>query len=112
MAARPPTSDDDDGPDVVEFGIPAAESFLDAADVTYPVDRETLVAATGDPEVPIDTRGRTVAFSTALERTERERFDSRRDLLNALHPVLEDARQSGAAGVLGYVRSLIPSVLR
>ncbi|WP_435097568.1 hypothetical protein [Halarchaeum sp. P4] len=111
MAARPPVNDDD-GPDVVEFGIPAVETHLDAADLTYPVDSETLVAVTGDPEVPVNTRGRSIRLSTALERTGREQFDSRRDLLNALHPVLEDARQSGAAGVLGYVRSLIPNVLK
>lgn len=112
MVGRPPTDDTDDEPDVVEFGIPAIEVFLDAADLTYPAGRETVVDATGDPEIPVDTRGRSVRLSTALERTDETRYDSRRDLLNALHPVLEDARQSGAGGVVDYVRSLLPGALR
>ncbi|GGM72737.1 hypothetical protein J2752_002409 [Halarchaeum rubridurum] len=110
MAARPPPSDDtDDEPTVVTFGIAAVEEFLDGADFSYPVDRQTVVDTTGDPEVPVDTGGRTLALSTALERTERRRYESRRDLLNALHPVFEEARQSSPGGIVGFVRSLIPS---
>ncbi|GAA0300459.1 hypothetical protein [Halarchaeum salinum] len=110
MAARPPANDDtDDEPTVVTFGIAAVEEFLDGADFSYPVDRQTVVDTTGDPEIPVDTSGRTLALSKALERTEQRRYESRRDLLNALHPVFEDARQSGSGGIVGFVRSLIPS---
>jgi len=110
MAARPPADDDDEGPDVVEFGIPAVEGALETAELTYPVDAEGVVEATGDPDVPVDTAGRTLTLSTALDRCDERRFDSRRDLLNALHPVFEDARRSGASGVVGFVRSLVPGV--
>jgi len=108
MAARPPANEEDDEAGIVEFGIPAVEGALDAADLTYPVDADDVVAATGDPSVPIDTAGRTLALSTALERCDGRRFDARRDLLNALHPVFEDARRSRTSGVVGLVRSLIP----
>jgi len=112
MAARPPANDDDEEPAVVEFGIAAVEGALDDAALDYPADARTVVDATGDPDVPVNTTGRTLALSTAIERTGRERFDSRRDLLNALHPIFEDARTSGAGGVVGYVRSLLPGVFR
>jgi len=110
MAARPPANDEEDDAGVVEFGIPAVEGALEDADLTYPIEPETVVDATGDPDVPVDTSGRTLALSTALERTARSRYDSRNELLNALHQVFEDARRSRSGGVVGLVRSLIPGV--
>jgi hypothetical protein len=106
MAAVPPPSDDDDEPDTVAFGIPALDDTLRDSDVSFPIRADTLVTELGDPEIPCDPSGRTLALSEAIERADRRRFESRRDLLNALHPVYEAARDEG--GMAGWLRRLLP----
>lgn len=107
MAARPPQSDDEE-PDTIAFGIPVVEAHLDGADLSFPATDDEIVAALGNPGVPYDARGRSVSLDEALDRTGKDRFDSRRELLNELHPVLEELRTSGGAGLVDWLKSLLP----
>ncbi|MFB6094492.1 MAG: hypothetical protein ABEJ77_06090 [Halanaeroarchaeum sp.] len=105
MAAVPPPEDDAE-PDSVAFGIPALDDRLREGSVGFPVDAESLVDALDDPEIPYDPSGRTMRLSEAVARADRHRFESRRDLLNALHPVFEEAREGGGVG--SWLRRLLP----
>ncbi|MFB6134208.1 MAG: hypothetical protein ABEJ55_04395 [Halanaeroarchaeum sp.] len=105
MAAVPPPSDDEE-PDSIAFGIPALDDRLRARDVPFPIDADELVRELGDPEIPYDPTERTILLSTVVERTDRQRFESRRDLLNAVHPILEAERNSGGVGE--WLRRLLP----
>ena len=108
MAARPPQNDLDDGPDTVAFGIAALAERLDAADVTYPTDVETLDRELGDAEVPYNASGATMTVGEALDAVPKQRFESERELLNVLHPVFEEKRASASRGLLARIRSFIP----
>ena len=107
MSVRPPGSTDDE-PEVVEFGIPALAARLDDADVAFPARGEELVRRLDDPDIPVDVHGGTVALSAALDDLAGREFDSERDLLNALHPVLESRRENAASGLLASVRAVLP----
>jgi hypothetical protein len=48
-----------------------------------------------------------MALSTALERADRERFGSERELLTALYPVFEQRRESASIGLVERLRSLL-----
>ncbi|MFB6092291.1 MAG: hypothetical protein ABEK02_04685 [Haloquadratum sp.] len=106
MAVRPPQQDGDE-PDSLEFGIAALSPHLSEADVSFPATSDEIVRALGDPAIPYDANGNTIALSTALEAVEQRRFDSKRDLLDALHPVFEQYRSS-AGGLFAQLRSLLP----
>lgn len=106
MAVRPP-DDEDDRPDAVDFGIAAMDVHLDRADLSYPATAEEVVQALGDPEVDYDPDGNAVALSTVLEGVDRDRFDSRQQLLVSLHPEFERHRRS-SGGVVSWLRSLYP----
>ncbi|PSQ49466.1 hypothetical protein BRD12_05495 [Halobacteriales archaeon SW_12_67_38] len=105
MAARPP-QDDAEEPDSITFGIAALDAPLDRADLAFPADGSEVVRALGDPDVPYDPSGRSMALSAALDEVNRERFDSEDELLDVLHPVFEERRQSGPTGLLERLRSL------
>lgn len=107
MGVRPPT-DSNDRPDSVEFGIAALTSSLANAEVEYPADSETIVRTLEDPHIPITVDGRTVPLSRAMEDVDEDRFDSKRELLNALHPVFEAYRDDLSTGVLSTLRALFP----
>lgn len=104
MAARPPT-DDRDEPDTVEFGIAALDAHLEDADVTFPATAEAVTAALGDPAVPYEPGGASVALSRVLEGVDRDRFESRQALLDATHPEFERLRERG--GLIAWLRSLL-----
>ncbi|WP_227260417.1 DUF5789 family protein [Salarchaeum japonicum] len=106
MAARPPMTDDGEEPDAVAFGIAAVDEHLESID--WPATPSEITAATGDPEVPYEASGRTLALSEALDETGRAEFESRRDLLDALHPVFEEHRQSAGPGILSWLRNALP----
>lgn len=107
MGVRPP-ADDDDAPDVIEFGIAALEPKLEEADVDYPTDARSLRAKIGATEVPYDARGNTMQLADALDQVDAGTFDSQRELLNALHPVFERRRERGGSGILAQLRGLVP----
>ena len=108
MGVRPPSNDVADEPSVVEFGIAALDAELPESDLSFPVDSDSLAAAHGDLGVPVDAGGTEMRLETALEQCERETFDSRQDLLNALHPVFEARREAVSTSVLARLRSLVP----
>ena len=105
MGVRPP-QDDEEEPESLAFGIAALTERLDRAEVSYPADSDEIVHALGDPEIPYDPSGHSIAVSSALDETGRERFDSEDDLLDALHPVFEQHRRSAPDGLLERLRSL------
>ena len=108
MSVRPPTDDLDDEPDTIAFGIAALDARLDEADVSFPTDAATLRTLLGDEAIPYNASGATITLSSALDDVPQERFEHEQELLNALHPVFEEARQKGQTGLLGRLRSFVP----
>jgi hypothetical protein len=106
MGVRPPQSGGDAETGPLEFGIAAVDAQLGDADIDFPASAATVRERLGDVEVPYEPGGGTVDLAEAVERTGREEFDSRQELLNALHPVFEELRASGGTGLLDWVRSL------
>ncbi|WP_251343266.1 DUF2795 domain-containing protein [Haloplanus halophilus] len=107
MAARPPQQDTS-SPDAVEFGIAALVGHLDGADIEYPATREEVVRALGDPAVPYDASGNSVALSEAMEALPKRTFESEQELLDLLHPVFEEYRVSASGSLLGRLRAMLP----
>lgn len=92
----------------IAFGIAALDEHLDRTDVTFPVTGGELVTRLDDPSVPFDAKGNEMALSTALEEVRADEFDTRQDLLNALHPVFEARRERANNTIVGQLRSLLP----
>lgn len=107
MGVRPPVGGSGDR-EAVEFGIAALTPMIEDADVEYPADSETIVRALDDPGVPVDAKGRTVRLSSALEEAGARRFESQRELLNALHPVFESHRETASTGWIASIRNQLP----
>lgn len=107
MGARPPQGETSP-PDAIEFGIAAVSARLDDANVTFPATGDNVVRALDDTAIPYDAKGNTLDLSKALEQLHRERFDSKRELLNLLHPVFEERRAAGPGGVVGRLRQMLP----
>lgn len=104
MAARPPpATDDPDEP--TAFGIVAIDDHLEDADLEFPATKRDVVDALGDPRVPCGPNEREVALSTVIERVDGDRFDARRELLDALHDAFE-AERSRQRGLLSWLRAL------
>lgn len=108
MGVQPPTDELEEKPDVVEFGIAALDARLTELDVSFPTDAETLTAEYGNLTVPVNAAGHEISLGEAIEETGRTKFDSERDLLNALHPVFETRREKTSRSVLAQLRSLVP----
>lgn len=108
MAVRPPSNGVDDEPDILEFGIAALDARIEDREVSFPVSAAELDAEYGSMDVPVDPAGHELALGVALDRCDRETFDSKQDLLNALHPVFEAERERRSGGILGRLRSLLP----
>jgi len=107
MAARPPQQDTSSS-DAVEFGIAALVGYLDRADIDYPASREEIVRALGDPEIPYDGSGNTVALSEAMDALPKRTFDTQSELLDLLHPVFEEYRVSTSGSLIGRIRAILP----
>ncbi|MEF8838733.1 MAG: hypothetical protein V5A18_04425 [Haloarculaceae archaeon] len=108
MGVRPPSDDVDEEPSVVEFGIAALDAELPESGLSFPVDSDELGEAYGDIAVPVDAGGTEMRLATALERCDRETFESRRHLLNELHPVFEARREAVSNSLLARLRALVP----
>ncbi len=106
MARAPPA--DDSEPDIIEFGIPVLDDRLEEAEVEFPAERAELRAEVGDLAVPYDAGGSTLQLATALDRLDADRFETRNELLDALHPVFEEHRRRSATGVVARLRSYLP----
>lgn len=108
MGVRPPSNDIEEEPDVVEFGIAALDARMEDADVSFPVTADDLAAQYGATEIPFDAAGNSVTLADALADADRDRFESRQDLLNGLHPVFERKREATSTSLLAQLRSLVP----
>lgn len=108
MSVRPPQNGIDEGPDTVAFGIAALDSSLENEDVSFPTDVETLRTSLGHREIPFNAAGNTVTFATALDHAQQQQFETKRELLNELHPVFEKYRVEGGNDLLAQIRSLMP----
>lgn len=108
MGVRPPQNDTDDQPETIAFGIATLDARLEEADLSFPADRNEVIDALGDPDVPYDASGHEVSLSTALDRATTDRYESEQELLNALHPVFETYRENAGAGLVARLRSMLP----
>lgn len=108
MGVQPPSDGVAEEPDVVEFGIAALDAELDGRTVDFPVDAAALRDVHGDLRIPVDAAGNDIRLAEALERTDRTRFESEGDLLEALHPVFEAEREAVSNSILAQVRGLLP----
>ncbi|MFB6118981.1 hypothetical protein [Halosegnis sp.] len=107
MGVRPPADDTtDEEPDALAFGIAALDAHLDAA--TFPATAGELTDQLGDPAVPYDAAGNEIRLSEALRETDRERFETEQELLNALHPVFERHRERASSSIVAQLRGLLP----
>lgn len=106
MAARPPSNDLDDEPDTVEFGIVALEARIDDRGVTFPSSASELRAGHGDLRLAVGPSGTQIRLAEALDACGQDRFESKQDFLNAMHPVFEKKRNS--SGIIGRLRALVP----
>jgi len=104
MAARPPVGDDDP-PEPNAFGIAVVGNHL-----RTPTSRiRRLPRRSSRPWATRDSPGpnsHDVSLSTAVERTARTQFSSRRDLLDELHDEFERERRAGG-GLVSWLRSLV-----
>jgi hypothetical protein len=108
MAARPPTDDTTDEPDIIEFGIAALDARLDQLDTSFPTTADVLVREYGDVSVPVDAAGNEITLREAMEQTAVQEFETERELLDVLHPVFEQRRQNSSRGYLSQLRALLP----
>jgi hypothetical protein len=108
MGVRPPQQGDDDDPDTVAFGIAALDEHLERGNVLFPTNEWELLEALDDPAIPYDAKGNQMKLSTALEETPVDSYETRQELMNALHPVFEARRERANNSIVGQLRSLLP----
>ena len=108
MGVRPPGNDDTDEPASIEFGIAAVDAQLRDVDLSFPASRAEVERTLGTERIPYDVHGNDVPLSTILEELPQQQFDSRQELLNALHPAFEQYRKQHSGGFLGRLRSFLP----
>ena len=108
MGVRPPQDDDASEPETIEFGIAAVDARLRESDLDFPASTDAVERAIGDEPVPFDAKGSTVALGEALAKTERASFETRQELMNALHPVFEEYRTNRSGTLFGRLRGLLP----
>ena len=106
MGVRPPQQGGSDA-DHIEFGIAALEPHLDER-IDYPATADEIVDAIGDVQISYDASGGTVALSEILDTAPTRQFDSKRDLLDTLHPVFEEYRAATSNSLVGRLRGLLP----
>lgn len=107
MGVRPPQRDAED-PTSIEFGIAALDARLEEGNVTFPATADEVVRSLDDPAIPLDPAGSTISLDAALDHVDSRRFESRRELLNELHPVFESHREGVSSGLLGSLRGMLP----
>ncbi|WP_247002201.1 hypothetical protein [Halosolutus gelatinilyticus] len=108
MGVRPPSSEDNDDPESVEFGIAAVDAELRDADLSFPATRTDVEAELGHERIPYDVHGNDVSLGEILAEVDAEEFGSRQELLNALHDPFEAYRKRHSGSVVQQVRSLLP----
>lgn len=106
MGVRPPQADSTDEPDTLAFGIAALDAHL--GDVAFPATADEVTSRLGDPAVPYNATGNEMRLSEALAATDRDRFETEQELLNALHPVFERRRERASTSLVARLRGLLP----
>lgn len=107
MAVRPP-GNDDETPEAIEFGIAALDARLEESNVEFPATRTEIVRGISAEEIPYDASGHTLDLAEALDRAGPERFETKSELMNALHPIFEERRRRGGGSVLERLRAVLP----
>ncbi|GAA0505544.1 hypothetical protein SAMN04488066_10150 [Halorubrum aquaticum] len=107
MGARPPGGGGSAEPEAIEFGIAALDARLEESDLTFPATSREVLRALDHPEIPYDSKGRTIELATALDEVSRSEFENETELLDALYPVFDEARRGGR-GFLGGIRDALP----
>lgn len=107
MGARPPQSNSEKT-DSIEFGIAELAAELDRAEISFPATADEIVRATENPRIDYDATGHAVALADVFEgtETERNRFESQRQVLNELHPVFEEYRTTRSPSLVERVRTM------
>ena len=108
MGVRPPQQGRDEEPETIAFGIAAIDGYLDRSDLRFPATREEVLERLGDRDVPYDASGNTVRLSSALEEAPTREFETRQELMNALHAVFENRRERTKSSIVGRLWSLVP----
>ncbi|QHS15973.1 hypothetical protein [Halopenitus persicus] len=106
MAVRPPSNDADE-PDAIEFGIAALDARLEESDVEFPATQREVLEGLSSTAIPYDASGRTLDLGEAFDRVTRESFETRAELMNAVHPVFEERRRQGGS-VFDRLREALP----
>lgn len=107
MGVRPP-ADNNDEPDVIEFGIAALDDRLSNVEIDYPATADEVRDAAGHISVPFDASGHSMTVAEALSEANATRFENEQELLNDLHPVFERQREATRNSLLSQLRSLVP----
>ena len=108
MGVRPPSNNDGDDPESVEFGIAAVDAQLRYADISFPATKDDVAAELGHKQIAYDVHGNTVALGEMLDRVETGEFRSRQELLNELHDPFEEYRENNSGGMFQQMRSMLP----
>ncbi|MFC5136294.1 MULTISPECIES: hypothetical protein [Haloferacaceae] len=107
MAARPPGDGGSAEPEAIEFGIAALDARIGESDLAFPATSREIVRALDHPEIPYDSKGRTIELAAALEELQKSEFENETELLDALYPVFDEARRGGR-GFLDGLRNALP----
>ncbi|WP_281193328.1 hypothetical protein [Halorubrum sp. F4] len=107
MAARPPGGGGSAEPEAIEFGIAALDARIEESDLSFPATSREIVRALDHPEIPYDSKGRTIDLATALEEVPKSKFENETELLDSLYPVFDEARRGGR-GFLDGLRNALP----
>lgn len=108
MGVRPPSNGVGDEPETIEFGIAALDARVDEAGISFPMMAAELAATADDIDIPVDAAGHTITLGDAVAKCDHEEFESKQELLNAMHPVFEAERERRGGSIVGRLRSLIP----
>ena len=108
MGVRPPQQSNDDGPEIIAFGIAALDEHLERADIVFPTTSGELLDTLGDPNIPYDATGNEMRLSEALGELQRTDFETRQEFMNTIHPVFEARREQANNSIIGQLRSLLP----
>lgn len=108
MGVRPPSNDVDDEPDAIEFGIAALDARIEERNISFPIESADLDSAHGDILIDVNATGNQISLSDALADCEQRSFETRQELLNALHPIFEEKRAELSGSILGRLRAMVP----
>ncbi|MCU4925475.1 hypothetical protein OB905_05660 [Halobacteria archaeon AArc-dxtr1] len=108
MGVRPPSGNDTDDVESIAFGIAAVDAHLRRSELSFPATADDVAAELGHERIPYDVHGDEVTLGEILGAVDQERFETRQQLLNALHPPFEAYREKHSGGVVQQFRSLLP----